>query len=78
MTDAKSTLWARLGRPIRPFGLVALVSLACCGGQPFEYTAADEIPPGPGIFSGSDGAFTIGFGGTVDAESPEAKPQEQN
>jgi hypothetical protein len=77
MTDTIATLWAGFGRGVRPFGLVALVSLAACGGQPFEYTAADEIPPGPGLFSGPDGAFTYGIGGTDEAGDPEAKPQEQ-
>jgi len=42
--------------------LVATVlALAGCGGgsQSFEYHAADDPPPGPGLFSGPDGTFTI-------------------
>jgi hypothetical protein len=30
-----------------------------CGSQSFEYHAADDPPPGPGLFSGTDGTFTI-------------------
>jgi len=35
--------------------------LAGCGGgsQSFEYHAADDPPPGPGLFSGPDGTFMI-------------------
>lgn len=41
--------------------VVTILSLASCGGgsQSFEYHAADNPPPGPGLFSGPDGTFTI-------------------
>ena len=41
--------------------LVTLLALAGCGGgsQSFEYHSADDPPPGPGLFSGPDGTFTI-------------------
>ena len=41
--------------------VVTLLVLAGCGGgsQSFEYHAADDPPPGPGLFSGPDGVFTI-------------------
>ena len=41
--------------------VVTLLALAGCGGgsQSFEYQAADDPPPGPGLFSGPDGTFTI-------------------
>jgi len=41
--------------------VVMLLTLVGCGGgsQSFEYHAADDPPPGPGLFSGSDGTFTI-------------------
>ena len=32
---------------------------ACSAGKPADYTAIDEIPPGPGLFSGADGEFTL-------------------
>ncbi len=36
------------------------VLMSGCGvHQDFDYSAADEIPPGPGLFSGEDGVFTI-------------------
>ena len=39
----------------------ALAALSACtepkGGEAFTYTPPDEIPPGPGLFSGKDGAF---------------------
>jgi len=41
--------------------LMTFLTLAGCGGgsQSFEYHAADDPPPGPGLFSGPDGTFTI-------------------
>jgi len=41
--------------------IVAALFIFGCGGgsQSFEYHAADDPPPGPGLFSGSDGTFTI-------------------
>ncbi len=39
-----------------------LLGLAACEttpGEDFEYTPADEPPPGPGLFSGEDGVFRI-------------------
>lgn len=38
-----------------------VLTLAACGiGQPLETTkVVDEIPPGPGLFSGEDGEFVI-------------------
>ena len=41
--------------------VVATLLLFGCGGgsQSFEYHAADDPPPGPGLFSGPDGTFTI-------------------
>ena len=40
--------------------VAALGTLAACSNvQPFDYTAVHEIPPGPGLFSGEDGVFTL-------------------
>lgn len=33
--------------------------LAACAAEPFEYTPADEIPPGPGLISGETGEFEL-------------------
>jgi hypothetical protein len=32
---------------------------ACSGMQPYNFTAVDEIPPGPGLISGEDGEFVL-------------------
>jgi len=32
---------------------------ACSGWKPFEPPVAEEIPDGPGLFSGEDGEFVI-------------------
>ena len=32
---------------------------ACADVKPFDYQASGEIPAGPGLFSGADGAFVI-------------------
>ncbi len=32
---------------------------ACSMGEPVNYTAIDEIPPGPGLLTGEDGEFTL-------------------
>jgi hypothetical protein len=41
--------------------VVTVLILGSCsvGSQSFEYHAADDPPPGPGLFSGPDGTFTI-------------------
>jgi hypothetical protein len=54
--------------------VVTLLVLAGCGGgsQSFEYHAADDPPPGPGLFSGPDGVFTIYRSkGEEDSSEPE-------
>ena len=40
--------------------VAALGALAACSNvQSFDYTAIDEIPPGPGLISGGDGEFVL-------------------
>ncbi|HKX38203.1 MAG TPA: hypothetical protein VJN20_06095 [Burkholderiales bacterium] len=39
--------------------LLVLALGGCAGAAPFEYRAADEIPEGPGLLTGKDGAFTL-------------------
>lgn len=37
-----------------------LAALSACAGKPLEPTkVVDEIPEGPGVFSGEDGEFVI-------------------
>lgn len=37
----------------------ALLLLAGCGGQAYTYQDATEAKPGPGLFSGDDGEFSL-------------------
>ncbi len=39
--------------------LLAAFLAACSNIQPVEFVPIDEIPPGPGLFSGEDGEFVI-------------------
>ena len=57
---------------------VTVVILAGCGGgsQSFEYHAADDPPPGPGLFSGVDGTFTI-YQSKGENDATEAEPSTQ-
>lgn len=44
----------------RMLAIAALGALTACSNvQPFDYTAIDEIPPGPGLISGGDGEFVL-------------------
>ncbi len=38
---------------------LALLLAACAGAKPFEYRPIHEIPDGPGLFTGEDGAWVI-------------------
>ncbi len=39
--------------------LIAAFLGACSNIQPVVFVPIDEIPPGPGLFSGEDGEFVI-------------------
>lgn len=39
--------------------VIALASIAGCGGQSFNYHSGNEIPEGPGLFSKEKGEFTV-------------------
>lgn len=39
--------------------MLAIGLAACSGVQPYDFVAIDEIPPGPGLFSGADGEFVL-------------------
>jgi hypothetical protein len=43
--------------------VLAVIGLAACGGKPLHpskwFDPVDEIPPGPGLFSGEDGEFVL-------------------
>ena len=49
-------------------GALAGMLGACSAVEPISYTPIDEIPPGPGLFSGEDGVFTLYESGRRDTE----------
>jgi hypothetical protein len=51
----------RLALPLALLG----VALAGCTAAPAEYRSAREIPPGPGMFSGPEGAFVFRSGASA-------------
>lgn len=38
---------------------IALVMIAGCNGKSFKYVNENEIPPGPGVFTGEKGKWTV-------------------
>lgn len=38
---------------------VVCIILSGCGGESYTYEPDHELKPGPGLFSGKDGVFTI-------------------
>lgn len=52
-------------------------ALAGCGGKPFEYHSQNEIPKGPGLFSGESGGFVYDSNKKVKTDPPSAVPQVQ-
>ena len=52
--------------------LVCLL-LAGCGGEPYAYQPDNELKPGPGLFSGEDGEFTL-IGTPIEGKDPEPEP----
>ncbi len=60
MTHANSRpTTGRRFRRILAAGALAGALAACSNVEPMSYTPVSEIPPGPGLFSGEDGVFTI-------------------
>lgn len=55
--------------------LMVLTFTGCSvGSESFVYTPADEPPPGPGLFSGPDGAFTLFQSRDDDPSQPDVAP----
>jgi hypothetical protein len=55
---------------LKPLGLaLAAAALTGCGAAPFEYHSQREIPRGPGMFSGEEGAFVFRAPGAAPAPS---------
>ncbi|UCH73827.1 MAG: hypothetical protein JSU82_16125 [Rhodospirillales bacterium] len=69
MTNANSAqvLISRFKRHLA-IGILAGLLAACSGVEPISYTPIDQIPPGPGLFSGEDGVFTLYESGRRDTE----------
>ncbi|MGQ0545116.1 MAG: hypothetical protein ACT4P3_07260 [Betaproteobacteria bacterium] len=61
-----------------PIALLA-AALGGCGAAPLEYRAAQDLPEGPGMFSGAAGAFVFragpkGFAWVPPARSGDSPP----
>ena len=41
------------------FCAIVLAAMTGCGSQAYQYRSENEIPEGPGVFSGKDGEFTV-------------------
>lgn len=76
MTNANSgqTTRRRL-KKILAAGSLAGMLAACSNVEPVSYTPTDEIPPGPGVFSGEDGVFTLYDSGRSKADEEEGTEQ---
>ncbi len=60
MTNTNSGQTTRRGfKRILAAAALAGALAACSNVEPMSYTPVSEIPPGPGLFSGEDGVFTI-------------------
>ena len=59
---------ARARAPILTLGL--LLGLSACGMEPFDAPRSQEIPPGPGVFTGQSGAFTISAPSRSERQAP--------
>ena len=54
--------------------LIAGLTLAGCGGEPYTYVPDHELKPGPGLVTGEAGALTI-IGSTGPAKQPEKREE---
>ena len=50
---------AKVWPGIAAFILLIVLSGCAVSPEPFEYRADNELKPGPGLFSGENGVFTI-------------------
>ena len=61
--------------------LLVIVLFLGCGGKEYTYVEDHELKPGPGLFSGEDGSFTIYEGttpGTKKEEEQKKNREEKN
>lgn len=50
--------------------LALLLGLCACGMEPFDAPRSQEIPQGPGLFTGRSGAFTISAPSLEERKTP--------
>jgi len=62
----------RLATLFRITALIVFLVLSGCGGESFTYESDHELKPGPGLFSGKDGKFTL-----VDSSRKNGTEQDQ-
>ena len=65
----------RAFKRILAVGALAGTLAACANVEPMDYTPISEIPPGPGLFSGEDGVFTLYDSGRQKEEAEEGTEQ---
>jgi len=67
-------------KPISSIFLTGLLAFSLvlygCGGSSYTYEPENEIKPGPGLFSGKDGEFTV-IGGSKDTKEGKEKSEKQ-
>ena len=52
------------------FMAALLLGLSACGLEPFDAPRSQEIPPGPGVFTGQSGAFTLSAPSRSERQAP--------
>ena len=62
---------------ILPAVVLTAVLLQGCGGSDYTYVEDQELKPGPGLFSGKDGEFTLYEGSLPRQEKPDLEKQDQ-
>ena len=50
--------------------LTGLLLVGCSGGQPMVYQDQNEIPEGPGLFTGESGEVSFALGGSTEEPKP--------
>ncbi len=58
MTMRSTQGWRDAAR-LAALATTVLLAAACAEIKPLDYTEIHEIPPGPGLLSGDDGAFVL-------------------
>ena len=59
---------------MRPLLVAVCAALTACAAQPTPYHSQNEIPRGPGLLSGAEGAFVLRVG---DSAAPQNAAEER-